>query len=140
MCVCVCVFIHLSKIYLQQQFVGLACYKHSPSPHDHPSRPLLDAIRLNRSRRKPCPSVNSQNVAISLVIRYYRCRDLETCLTVESEKLNQSRYRYQTRCPKHSPMSISTVMTSHTWDIASAISVKGFTATRIAHSFRSFIK
>ena len=59
---------------------------------------------------------------------------------VESEKLNQSRYRYETRCPKHSPMSIPTVMTSHTWDIASAISVKGFTATRIAHSFRSFIK
>ena len=63
----------------------LACYKHWPSPHDHPSRPLLDAIRLNRSRRKPCPSVNSQNVAISLVIRYYRCRDLETCLMLNQK-------------------------------------------------------
>ena len=63
----------------------LACYKHWPSPHDHPSRPLLDAIRLNRCRRKPCPSVNSQNVAISLVIRYYRCRDLETCLMLNQK-------------------------------------------------------
>ena len=82
---CVCVFIHLFKIYLQQQFRRLACYKHWPSPHDHPSRPLLDAIRLNRCRRKPCPSVNSQNVAISLVIRYYRCRDLETCLMLNQK-------------------------------------------------------
>ena len=84
MCVCayvfVCVFIHLFKIYLQQQFVGWRATSIGHLPPDHPSRPLLDAIRLNRCRRKPCPSVNSQNVAISLVIRYYRCHDLETCL------------------------------------------------------------
>ena len=53
----------------------------------HPSRPLFDAIWLNRCRRKPCPSVNSQNIAISLVIRYYRCRDLETCLMLNQKSL-----------------------------------------------------
>ena len=36
-------------------------------------------------QQKPCPSVNSQNVAISLVIRYYRCRDLETCLMLNQK-------------------------------------------------------
>ena len=74
-CVCVCVFIHLFKIYLQQQFVG---WRATSTGH-LPTITLLDAIRFNRCRRKPCPSDNSQNVAISLVIRYYRCRDLETC-------------------------------------------------------------
>ena len=78
--VCVCSYICLEFIY-----GWLACYKHWPSPHDHPSHTLLDAIRLNRCRRKPCPSVNSQNVAISLVIRYYRCRDLETCLMLNQK-------------------------------------------------------
>ena len=58
MCVCV-----LFKIFLQQLFM------HWPSPHDHPPRPLLDAIRLNRCRRKP--SANSQNVSISLILLYY---------------------------------------------------------------------
>ena len=68
-CVRVCVFIHLLKIYLQQQFVG---WRATSTGH-------LPTITLP-CRRKHCPSVNSQNVAISLVIRYYRCRDLETYL------------------------------------------------------------
>ena len=84
MCVFVCVFIHLFKIYLQQQFVGWRAASTGHLPRS-PVRPLLDAIRLNRCRRKPCPSVNSQNVAISLVIRYYRCRDLETCLILNQK-------------------------------------------------------
>ena len=93
-----CVFIHLFKIYLQQQFVGWGVFihlfkiylqqqfgvRHATSTGHLPTitRPVLCLMRysLNRCRRKPCPSVNSQNVAISLVIRYYRCRDMETCL------------------------------------------------------------
>ena len=44
---CVCVFIHLFKIYLQQQFVSWrATSTDWPSPHDHPSRPLLDGIEV----------------------------------------------------------------------------------------------
>ena len=65
---CVCVFIHSFKIKSTTTVRRPACYKHWPSPHNHPSRPLLEAIRLNHCRQKPCPSVNSQNVAISLVI------------------------------------------------------------------------
>ena len=69
MCVCVCVCMCVCSYICLDIFTTtvrqLACYKHWPSPHDHPSRPLLDAIRLNRCRRKPCPSVNSQNVAPS---------------------------------------------------------------------------
>ena len=77
MCVCVRVCVC--------SYTCLKFIHNSRSPHDHPSRPLLDAIRLNRCRRKPCPSVNSQNVAISLVIRCYRCRDLETCLMLNQK-------------------------------------------------------
>ena len=76
MCVCLCVFIHLFKIYLQQQFVG---WRATSNGH------LPTITRPDRCRRKPCPSVNSQNVAISLVIRYYRCRDLETCLMLNQK-------------------------------------------------------
>ena len=57
---CVCVFIHLFKIYLQQQFID----RRATSTGNLPSRPLLDAIWLNGCRRKPCPSDYSQNVAI----------------------------------------------------------------------------
>ena len=69
-CMCVCSYICLKFIYNNSSSAGvLQALAISP---DHPSRPLLDAIRLNRCRRKPCPSVNSQNVAISIVIRYLK--------------------------------------------------------------------
>ena len=68
---CICLF----KIYLQQLFVGRRATGTGHLPTITRPRPLLDAARLNRCRRKPCPS---ENVAISLIIRYYRCRDLET--------------------------------------------------------------
>ena len=48
----------------------------------------------------------------------------------------RSRYRYQIRCSKNSSISLL----PHIRDIASAISVKGYTPTRKADSFRSFIK
>ena len=82
-CVCVCSYICLKFIYKNSSSAGvLQALAISPRS---PVRPLLDAIRSNRCRQKPCPSVNSQNVAISLVIRYYRCRDLETCLMLNQK-------------------------------------------------------
>ena len=83
MCVCARVYICLKFIYNSSSSAGvLQALAISPRS---PIRPLLDAIRLNRCRRKPCTSVNSQKVAISLVIRYYRCRDLETCLMLNQK-------------------------------------------------------
>ena len=72
MIVCICLF----KIYLQQLFVGRRATGTGHLSTITRPRPLLDSTtRLNRCRRKPCLS---ENVAISLIIRYYRCRDLES--------------------------------------------------------------
>ena len=67
MCVCVCSYICLKFIYNNSSSASVlqALVLAISGSHDHPSRPLLDAIRLHRCRRKPCPSVNSQNVAPS---------------------------------------------------------------------------
>ena len=66
---CVCVF----KVYLQRLYVGR---RDSGTGHLFTNTRLaicphrLEAIRLNRSRRKPCPSVSLKNVAISFLINH----------------------------------------------------------------------
>ena len=80
--VCVCVFIHLFKNYLQQQFVGWRATSAGHLPMI--TRPVLCLMRYGQTvaDESPAPPLTPKT---SLVIRYYRCRDLETCLM-----LNQS--------------------------------------------------
>ena len=142
MCVCVCKCMCIFKIYLHSRssagvLVALAISPRSPAPSSSrcdtvkslPAKALLLGY-LPKRRHLPRHSIVD------------RCRDRETVriILIRKKGLKKSRYRYQTRCSKHSPISLPPVMTSHIQDIASAISVKGLTATRKADSFRSFTK